>query len=488
MTGGWQAVHTRAAPLGSHAHGSDRDDTHGDPGSTMTTIARSLASFVQDAGHRGFEPLARSRAVDAITDCVGCMFAGAREPLAGSLRRTLLAGSDGGLAVVAGAAAGLSPTDAALVNGACAHALDYDDTNHPAYAHPSAVLVPALLSAAALAPITGAQFVTAYVIGFEVFGKLGRSMNTAHYRRGWHATATFGALAATAAVASALRLEPDQTVSALGIAASAAGGLRANFGSMVKPLHAGYAARNGLLAALLAREGHDASEQALDHDYGYLKLFSGEGGFDPAPLSSWGEPLEILTPYGLALKPYPSCGATHTGIEAALQLRELAGSQWPVRIEAGVSELAFAPLIHVRPRVGLEGKFSLHYCLAVAFLEGELNLASFRQSLIDDPRVSELIDRTSMFADPTVGDGAEFPTRLRIHLPDGRSHEAFVPLAQGKPARWFDETRIRNKFDDCLSGYDADASAALFARLRALDTEGELRAHGSLVSSMRRCT
>jgi 2-methylcitrate dehydratase PrpD len=159
----------------------------------------------------------------------------------------------------------------------------------------------------------------------------------------------------------------------------------------------------------------------------------------------------------------------------------------PLRIEAGVSELAFAPLIHVRPRVGLEGKFSLHYCLAVAFLEGELTLASFRQSLIDDPRVSELIDRTTMFADDSVGDGAEFPTRLRIHLPDGRSHESFVPLAQGKPARWFDAERIRAKFDDCLSGYPTEASARLFESLRALDDSGELRAPDSLLSHLRRC-
>jgi 2-methylcitrate dehydratase PrpD len=453
----------------------------------MSTIARTLAGFVLETGSNRFPALARSRAVDAITDCIGCMLAGATEPLAGSLRRGLRAGSAGGVAVLAGDPRGLAPCDAALANGALAHALDYDDTNHPAYAHPSAVLVPALLSAAAIAPLTGRAFVNAYVIGFEVFGKLGRAMNTAHYRRGWHATATFGTLAAAASVAHALRLDADQTVAALGIAASAAGGLRANFGSMVKPLHAGYAARNGLLAALLAREGHDASERALEHDYGYLQLFSGDGGFDARPLSSWGEPLEILTPYGLALKPYPSCGATHTGIEAALQLRDLIGGERPQRIEAGVSELAFAPLIHVRPRVGLEGKFSLHYCLAVAFLEGEITLASFRQGLVDDPRVSELIERTTMFADPSVGDGAEFPTRLRVHMADGREHQCFVPLAQGKPARWFSPERIRAKFDDCLRSYDPVRASALFAGLRALDEDRELQGPDSLLARLADC-
>jgi 2-methylcitrate dehydratase PrpD len=415
------------------------------------------------------------------------MMAGSREPLAERIARTLAAAGSGQGSVMAGRASSASATDAALYNGAAAHALDYDDTNHPAYAHPSAVLVPALLGAAALGPLSGRELITAYLIGFEVFGKLGRALNTAHYRRGWHATATFGTLAAAASVARALRLDRPQTVAALGIAASAAGGLRANFGSMVKPLHAGYAARNGLLAALLAREGHDASDHALEHDYGFFKLFAGDGGYDPQPLHSWGEPLEILTPYGLALKPYPSCGATHTGIEAALEIRARVGGAVPDRVVAGVSELHFAPLIHVQPARGLEGKFSLHFCLAVALLEGELNLASFSQDRVDNPRIRSLIERTIMEVDPSVGDGAEFPTRVRVWLAGGRTEECFIPLAQGKPERWFSPEQMRRKFDDCLRGFVPQAADALFASLRGLDDAMTLSEPGALLSRLRAC-
>lgn len=453
----------------------------------MGSIARGLSDFIFGMQGEALEPLARQRAVDAITDCVGCMLAGADEPLAESLRRALRAAGGTGPAVRAGEAVGGAPLDAALFNGALAHALDYDDTNHPAYAHPSAVLVPALLAAAALEDCSGSEFVTAYVIGFEVFGKLGRAMNTAHYRRGWHATATFGTLAATAAVARVLRLTRDQTVMALGIAASSAGGLRANFGSMVKPLHAGYAARNGVLAAVLARAGHDASEQAFEHPYGYLELFSGEGGYDPEPLRSWGRPLEILTPYGLALKPFPSCGATHTGIEAALTLRAQMGERKPIRIEAGVSELAFAPLIHVQPHRPLEGKFSLHYCIAAALIEGEVNLGSFRQALIEDPRVAALIEMTQMQVDPSVGDGAEFPTRLTIHTEEGGRFSCFVPLAQGKPDRWFSEDRMRSKFLDCLRAYDSADAIALFDSLRVMDQPLRLGDDTAWVSRLQAC-
>ena len=443
----------------------------------MESTARRLAAFAVDARDADFPALARERAVDAITDCTGCMLAGASEPLAASIRRALAAGAPtGGPALLAGTGAGASSADAALHNGALAHALDYDDTNHPAYAHPSAVLLPAMLALAPVAPFTGADVITAYVLGLEVFGKLGRSLNTSHYQRGWHSTMSFGTLAATVSAGRLLRLTQDAMTRAIGIAASTAGGLRANFGSMVKPLHAGAAARNGVQAVLLAREGFDASAFALDHDYGYLRLFAGESGVDTAPLRSWGDPLEILTAYGLALKPYPSCGATHTAIEAAIALRaELRGARI-VRIAAGVSELAFAPLIHVVPAHPLEGKFSLHYCLAVALLDGRVDLASFAPERIADPAVRALIERTTMRADARVGDGAEFPAIVRVDTDDGRSIERFVPLAQGKPERWFTPERIRGKFDDCTRAFDPADVQTAFAALRALDSDAPIDA------------
>jgi 2-methylcitrate dehydratase PrpD len=453
----------------------------------METNAQRLAAFAAAASHADFPALARTRAVDAITDCVGCMLAGVSEPLAAKVVRASAAGSGSGAsALVVGAGTAASPGDAALCNGTLAHALDYDDTNHPAYAHPSAVLVPTILALAPVGDFDGRDAVTAYILGLEVFGKLGRALNTAHYRRGWHATATFGSLASAVAAGRLLRLPADRMTMAIGIAASAAGGLRANFGSMVKPLHAGYAARNGVLAALLAREGFEASEFALDHDYGYFALFSGDGHFDPAPLQRWGEPLEILTPYGLALKPYPSCGATHTGIEAALELRGELGSLPPRSVYAGVSELAFSPLIHVMPQRPLEGKFSLHYCIAAALVDGAVNLASFTPQKVADPTIRSLIERTTMRADERVGDGAEFPTLVQVETGDGRRLERFVPLAQGKPERWFTPARIREKYDDCTRGFEPDAIDRAYEALRALD--GDLPVEGtprSLLDTLR---
>jgi len=443
----------------------------------MSVIAssptRQLVEFALHA--KGFAPLARKRAVDAITDCFACMLAGAREPLAEPLLRVIGTWREpGGAPAVplVGRAQYAAPADAALFNGAIAHALDYDDTNHPAYAHPSAVIVPVLLAMAPLAPATGRELVDAYIVGLEVFGKFGRALNTAHYKRGWHATATFGTLAAVAVAGRLLRLDEHAMEMAIGIAASAAGGLRVNFGSMVKPLHAGYAARNGVLAALLAREGLTSSAGALEHKYGYLRLFAGEGAIDAAPLAALGEQLEILSEYGIALKPYPACGATHPGIEAAILLHDDIRGKTIESVRAGVCEMAFEPLIYVQPEGALQGKFSLHYCVAAGLLDGKVGLATFTADKIADARIRALIPRIAMEVDERVRHDSEFATILQVRTADGQVYERSVPLALGKPARWLNAAQLKTKFDDCgRVALPQDRLDTAFATLQSLDGE-----------------
>jgi 2-methylcitrate dehydratase PrpD len=442
-----------------------------DGSSIGASATRAMAAFAVHAV--GFPARARARARDAILDSVGCMLAGSREALGPKLLKVVAAFREPtpqAPAALLGTRHYASAQDASLYNGTIAHALDYDDTNHPAYAHPSAVIVPALFALAPLCDAHGDDVVTAYIVGFEAFGKLGRAMNTQHYKRGWHATGTFGALAAALAAGRLLRLTEPQMVMALGIAASSASGLRANFGSMVKPLHAGYAARNGVLAALLAREGFDASGDSMDHAYGYLSVFNAGIGFDPAPLLVMGNDLEILTEHGLALKPYPACGATHPGIEAALQLHQDLAGQRIASVRAGVCEMAFSPLIHVMPNAPLEGKFSLHFCLAAALLEGQLGLASFTDAKIADPAIRALIPKIAMELDDTLRDDTEFATIVSVVTESGARFERFVPLAMGKPARWFSVERMRAKFGDCAEAVLGPAGCEhAFTALRALD-------------------
>ncbi len=413
-------------------------------------LTRKMARFT--IGAHQFPTLARSRARDAIADCIGCMLAGSREDLAAPLRTTLPsfdAPSAQFPALLLGSTRYAAPADAALYNGTIAHALDFDDTNHPGYAHPSAVIAAAMFAVAPLVSPSGEAMIDAYIVGFEYFGKLGRALNTQHYKRGWHATGTFGALAAAAATGRLLGLDEEQMVMALGIAASSASGVRANFGSMTKPLHAGQAARNGVLAALLAREGFTASAEVMEHRYGFVGVFNDGIAIDVSYLARLGEDLEILTEHGLALKPYAACGATHPGIEAAEGLHDEIAGRTIRSVRLGVCDMAFAPLIHVMPHSPLEGKFSLHFCVAAALLHGKVSLATFCDERVEDPAVRDLIPRMLMESDARWADDGEFATEVSVELESGERLTRFVPLARGKPARWFSLDDLHRKFTEC---------------------------------------
>jgi 2-methylcitrate dehydratase PrpD len=433
-----------------------------------------LATFALRVGHDDIPEDGRRKAVDAITDAIACGLAGSASDVAGPMLRALGIGPrrEPGGALLLGSDRTATPADAALYNGTLIHALDYDDVTHPAYSHPSAVLVPALFALAGKAGATGRDIVSAYVVGIEVFGKLGRALNTAHYRGGRHATSTFGSIAAAVAAARLLRLRPAQLSSAIGIGASASSGLRANFGTMTKPLHAGYAARNGVLAARLAREDFTASEEALTHRFGFARVFNAGRDVTWEEFANWGAPFEITSEYGLALKPFPSCAATHTAIEAAAALRpDIQGAVERIReIRAGVAEMSLEPLIHVTPKTPLEGKFSMHYCIANALLRGTVDLATFSEARLRDPRIAPLIARTRMEVDERVRHDSEFASVVTLTMEDGRRHEKLVPLAIGKPARWFSRDRLQQKFADCAAGIlPQDRLQQAFETAQALD-------------------
>jgi 2-methylcitrate dehydratase PrpD len=415
---------------------------------------------------------ARKRAVDALTDCVACALAGATQPLARSVLQTIYTAPECP-GVLIGAAQRAPAPDAALYNGAIAHALDYDDISHPAYSHPSAVLLPALLSCADDADVTGRAAVTAYVIGIEVFGKLGRALNLKHYKNGWHATSTFGAIAASVAVGSLLRLSKRQLLNAIGLAAAASSGLRCNFGTMAKPLHAGYAARNGVLAALLARNGCDASEDALTHKYGFFSTFNGGAGISQEQFSGWGAPFEILTESGIGLKLYPSCAATHPAIEAAEKHRRaLDGKVDAIRkVRVGMSEFATEPLIYVVPETPLQAKFSMHYCVAAALTREHVTLKTFSIDAINDPRTLALMGKIETYIDERVRDDHEFAAVVRVDTPDGRTREELVRVAPGKPQRWFTRDQLERKFMDCcLENKGVRDAPRVFELVQAIDS------------------
>jgi 2-methylcitrate dehydratase PrpD len=455
----------------------------------MTKATSGFVDFALRSRVGEFPALARTMAVDAVTDCLGCMVAGAGEPIASKMGAVVADAVDApGLVAAPLAVSGRlsSPQDAALYNGALAHAIDYDDVTHPAYAHPGASLVPTILATAKIGNVSGGEALTAYILGIEMVSKLGRVLNTAHYRNGWHATATFGSLGAAATAASLLRLEAEPFAMALGMAASAASGLRANFGTMTKPLHAGYAARNGVLAALMAREGVTASTEVLDDPYGFAGVFNHHGDIDAAHFENWGDPLEILTEFGLGLKPYPACGAAHPPIEAAIHLRDQIEGGWETirSIRVGVTEMHFEPMVCERATTGLEAKFCMGYCVAAAILDGDVTLDSFSDDAVPRINASGLVEKVRMELDARVEGNTEFGAVVTIETESGQKLEELVPLAIGKPERWFPKERLVSKFHDCCASViDRAHATEIFELAQSIESVSTL---GPLIDAIGR--
>src|SRR5437867_5577852 len=284
----------------------------------MSAAAR-LAEFVVKTSLEECPADAVVQVRRAALDTFGVTLAGAAEPVAGIVRKVVRAEGGIALATVVGSSLKTSPGWAALANGAAGHAHDFDDTNFALLGHPSVPLLSTALAAGEAEMADGRALVLGYVIGFEVDVALGLALNPDHYTRGWHATSSIGTLGCAAAAARLMGLDVTQTRHALAIAASHASGLKENFGSMTKPYHAGHAARSGLLAPQLAREGLTPSETALGGRQGYVAAFGGTGRLEPA-LDALGRTWQLLAS-GIAVKPYPSCALTHSAIDALIELR-----------------------------------------------------------------------------------------------------------------------------------------------------------------------
>ena len=321
----------------------------------------TVADFVAKSRWEDCPAPAVAAATRAILDCLGVMLAGSQEPSARILQAVSLAEGGSPLCTVVGTGRRTGAVWAALCNGTAAHALDFDDTNFVLLGHPSAPVLAAALAAGELALADGPALLHAFLLGFEVETTLAAAINPAHYEHGWHATSTLGTVGAAAAAARLLGLDTTQIRTALAVAASQSSGLKENFGTMTKPFHAGHAARSGVLAALLAREGWTASEHALEGPQGFFRVL-GAGILRPEALDSLGAPWKIVSS-GVAVKPYPSCACTHSIIDGALELRRAHGIRPDDVAEVTVGVNAIVPriLIHSDPHTGLEAKFSAEF-------------------------------------------------------------------------------------------------------------------------------
>ena len=441
-------------------------------------LARALGERIQAIAFAALPDAAVGWAKIGILDTVGVTLAGAPEPCARIAARVL--GAAPGTALIFGTRARAAPPDAALINGTAAHALDFDDCSNTLGGHPSAPMLPALFALAEGRAVSGADLITAYVAGFETETRIARAVNFHHYEKGWHPTATLGTFGAAAACAHLLRLTGEQTATALAIAASFASGLKANFGTMTKPLHVGHCARNGLTAALLAAEGFTANHAAFEHPQGFFLVFNGAGNFDAAAaLRDWAAPLDIIRP-GIAIKQYPCCGSTHPAIDAMLALRA-AHNLTAAEVEHVTSWTHPRRLAHTNrpdPQSALDAKFSVQDRLARALAEGRVVLSHFMGDAYADPAIRALTRRIEAAPHPAMAmdDTAHFGAEVRVLTKDGRELAHQVDRPAGRTAENpLPETVLEAKFLDCAArSLRVEAARHVLDLLRRLDTLADI--------------
>jgi 2-methylcitrate dehydratase PrpD len=423
------------------------------------------------------------RALDAarlgITDCVGVMIAGAGEESVRIVAAMTAAAADAAAAPEIPSGRRLAAPDAALVNGVAAHALDYDDVAMAA--HPSAVLVPAILAEGWALDAGGEDVVLAYVAGYELWAQLDALEPGRLHARGFHPTAVLGALAAAGACARLLRLDFARTRHAIGIAASLASGLVANFGSMTKPLHAGRAAQSGVLAARLAADGFSAAPDILEHRTGFLRAHSPSGSprLDDAALdigSVW-----RLARRGIDIKRYPTCYATHRCIDAMLDLASDHGLMpddvAQIDIRTGATQLLL--LRNPQPRDALEAKFSMEFAMAAALVARSVGLSQVTDEFVRRSEVTAAIAKVRCTTTDEMMPGDELfapDDRVSVRLASGEvlTHPP-VAHAKGSWLRPLTQPELAAKFRDCTRALPTEHGAVLFAQLSSIDTLKSLR-------------
>jgi 2-methylcitrate dehydratase PrpD len=402
----------------------------------MSGFCRTFASWATGATN---PDNLREEARLALLDTFGCVVAGWDEPQTKAALRAFAADS--------------TATAEALILGTAAHALDFDDYEVPGSTHPSAPILGSLLGLARVRPVKFSELLDAYVAGFEAIVRLGEWMRYDHYNAGWHATSTLGTVGAAAASARLLGLDAPTFANALAISASLAGGLKVQFGTDAKALHAGFAARAGVEAAQLAAAGAEASQAVFERRFGFAAVHHGASADPGGVLASIGHPVGIAQ-HAIQRKPWPSCAYTHRVIDAALAVRPRLPdqAQW-ASIIIRMPEPFFRVSGFLQPENANEARFSATYTTAAALLDGVVGPESFRPGAWHRPDILALLSRVNVDAyDPGPGlddMSPNHPDTVAVRLTDGRFVSETVSHVMGGPDRPMTLPDLRAKFALC---------------------------------------
>ncbi len=430
-------------------------------------LTQQLAEFVINTRESDVPAEVLDRSRDALVDTLGCALAGSLDEGSEIAQRWVIETGARAQATVVGTQLATSPAEAAFANGLAAHALDYDDSLTTLRGHPTAPMLGAGLAVGEAANASGKAVLAAIAIGLEIGGKLGPALGAGHYMKGWHSTASVGAFTATAVAARLYGLTVAQLQTAWGIAASEASGLIRNFGTMTKPFHAGHAAKSGVMAAWLAKNGFTADTQIFD---GKNNFFSTYAGDDAVPLESTvknlGTPWEMVNP-GIYVKRFPCCYCNHRPVGGMFEMIKQHGikKEEVTKVRIGFLPGSDKPLIHFDPHTGLEAKFSMEYNAAAVLVDGKITMESFTDAMVQRPEIRAMMPKVERFRIPheKTFSGITGYNDIEIVTPRG-TFTLHIDRVPGSPAWPMTAADRAEKFLDCAGRVLGSAGAKqLFA-------------------------
>ncbi len=436
-------------------------------GSNDNPHTSAIAQFISQLRFEDIPADVITRIKLLILDSLGCAFYGSDLEWSRILRATLAKLDTTKACRVWGTPERLSAPHAALVNGTLIQSFELDDVHRQGVLHVGAVTLPPLLAVTELRPgLSGRDFLTSAVAGYEIGPRVGKCMGPQHIGQGWHSGATVGVFSAVSGAAAALRLSSEQAVHALGIAGTQSSGLMAaQYGAMVKRMHAGRAAQSGLYGALLAEAGFTGIVDIFESPYGgFCSTFSRSTDRFNLDELSWelGRQWETMR---ISLKFYSCVGSNHTTLDAIRMMQN--------KTRFGADDIA-SIVVHgsqvtvehagwpYKPQGLTSAQLNLPFCVATLLLEGDVFVDQFTDAVVDDQRRIELSKKVSVVEDPAItsrGSNYRHMVRVEVHLKNGVKLEQTVEVPRGSEASFASEAEIVQKFKKLATHVVSDGNA-----------------------------
>jgi 2-methylcitrate dehydratase PrpD len=450
-------------------------------------LTKSVAEFAVNLKYEDIPADVIELGKKSILDGFGLSLAGSASVMGPIARKYVQSFGSGDLkASIIGTGMKAHPRFAAFANGVSIHADDFDDTQLAAakdriyglLTHPTVSVLPPAFALCELGHKSGKEFTVAYHAGVEIETKIAEAIAPRHYDEGFHTTGTCGSFGSTIACARLRGLNAMQTVYAIGIGATEGGGFRDNFGSMTKPFQAGHAAENGTVAADLASLGWTAADNILEAPLGFFQAAG--GGFDTdAIVGRFGKPWTFVSP-GVSIKPHPSGSLSHPAMGKMLDLiheHDIKASDVE-KVDVGANHAMTTSLLHHHPTTGLQGKFSMEYCMSILLLDRKAGLVEFQDAVVQRPDVQEMIKRIHFYIDPEAENAGldKMTSLIKITMKDGKVYSGRAEFAKGSPSNPMSYDEVADKFRGCaeFAKWPKAKAEAVIAAVKTLESVSDL--------------